>query len=241
MTTLDHTEHPPPHPPSNNNPQPGPHAPSPGRQGGGRVSRLQLTFDDGPQPVSSALTPILRLLDGYGVKAIFFVLGSEVQQNRWALTSIIQKGHFIGNHTWAHEVAEKIKDDKKIYDAYKRCHDEVKAASGISMLYWRAPELSQPRRVTQLIVHGNPKLYSMSHCDVHGDSKDAKGASPTAKIMLDEIHKSLQTREHVTHSDGSMSKRLLFHVTPNTAKHLKTVLDSLRQSGYTFVDFYQQH
>src|SRR5688572_26382773 len=64
------------------------------------VACMALTFDDGP---SSAYTPqILDILDRHGVKATFFVLGSNVAGNEALLQRTYASGHEIGNHTWGH-------------------------------------------------------------------------------------------------------------------------------------------
>jgi peptidoglycan-N-acetylglucosamine deacetylase len=62
--------------------------------------KLLLTFDDGPHPVWTAR--ILDLLDSHGVKAIFFCVGSQVKRFPQTTKAIIDRGHFIGNHTWSH-------------------------------------------------------------------------------------------------------------------------------------------
>ena len=51
-----------------------------------------LTFDDGPAPVS-ALESILRTLEENGIKAEFYVLGSEVKQYPEAARTIVRQGH----------------------------------------------------------------------------------------------------------------------------------------------------
>ena len=47
---------------------------------------VYLTFDDGPIP---EVTPwVLRLLEQYGVKATFFLIGAQVEDNRPSTTSV---------------------------------------------------------------------------------------------------------------------------------------------------------
>ncbi|PRR83204.1 polysaccharide deacetylase family protein [Clostridium vincentii] len=63
-----------------------------------------LTFDDGP---SSSNTPaILDVLNNYGIKATFFVVGKEINSGEDAqrfLKRTVKEGHAIGNHTYAHD------------------------------------------------------------------------------------------------------------------------------------------
>lgn len=63
-------------------------------------SLIALTFDDGPNPVST-----VRLLDGLkerGVKATFFLIGSCAKENPEVVKRIQEEGHLIGNHTYHH-------------------------------------------------------------------------------------------------------------------------------------------
>lgn len=61
---------------------------------------VSLTFDDGPHPT---YTPqILDILDRYGVKATFFVLGEQVARHPHLAQEIVRRGHAIANHTWSH-------------------------------------------------------------------------------------------------------------------------------------------
>lgn len=61
---------------------------------------VYLTFDDGPIPES---TPwLLDLLDKYGIKATFFVVGDNVRKYPALYEEIIRRGHSVGNHTMHH-------------------------------------------------------------------------------------------------------------------------------------------
>ena len=61
---------------------------------------IYITFDDGPDPV---VTPaVLNLLDKYNAKATFFCVGEKVEQNREVYSSLLSKGHAVGNHSFNH-------------------------------------------------------------------------------------------------------------------------------------------
>lgn len=65
-----------------------------------RVRCIALTFDDGPNPIT---TPqILTILEHEHVKATFFVVGSRVKGNEATLRRMHKDGDEIGNHTWSH-------------------------------------------------------------------------------------------------------------------------------------------
>src|SRR5436190_3627473 len=97
---------------------------------------LQLTFDDGPEPVKSALDPILKEVKTRGVVAAFFVLGQEAKTSRSAVVAIRDAGHVVGNHSWDHmEKRTPNYSDDLIYKEFEDTHAEVKKA-GITMEYW---------------------------------------------------------------------------------------------------------
>lgn len=60
---------------------------------------VALTFDDGP---TENVNEILPLLDKYDVKATFFLIGNEIEENRGEAKKIVEAGHQVGNHTYSH-------------------------------------------------------------------------------------------------------------------------------------------
>ena len=62
--------------------------------------QIALTFDDGPHP--SQTQQILDILDRYGVKATFFMIGVNVENYPEVAKSVAARGHEIGNHTYSH-------------------------------------------------------------------------------------------------------------------------------------------
>jgi peptidoglycan-N-acetylglucosamine deacetylase len=59
-----------------------------------------LTIDDGPDPET---TPrILALLEAFGARATFFLIGSKAAQHPGLIRMILDAGHTIGNHTQTH-------------------------------------------------------------------------------------------------------------------------------------------
>jgi peptidoglycan/xylan/chitin deacetylase (PgdA/CDA1 family) len=196
------------------------------------AKQLQLTFDDGPEPVSGALNPILDELARRGRVAAFFVLGQEVKSSQEATRAIRKKAHVLGNHSWDHlEPTTTRYMDGSIVDQFQRTHDQVRAVTELAMRHWRAPRLEEIKRLTGLLV-GSGKLYTLSHCDVHADSKDSQGVT-TAAGMLEAIRASIKLHPN------RASMRLLFHVKATTAKALPEILDGLLADGHRLADFSQ--
>jgi peptidoglycan/xylan/chitin deacetylase (PgdA/CDA1 family) len=205
---------------------------------------LQLTFDDGPQPVTSALTPILKEVEARGVVAAFFVLGEQVATSRGAIVAIRDAGHTVGNHSWDHMPKKggiAAYTDDEIYDEFANTHVEVKKA-GINMEHWRVPRLKYSQRVEKILMAPKPprtQLYSKRHCDVQADSGDSQGANDAMSMLRTIESNFVDSRISPLHLNGRREWRLLFHVKPTTALALKKVLDELQARGGTFVDFLQ--
>lgn len=61
---------------------------------------VYLTFDDGPIP---EVTPwVLDVLDRYGIKATFFMVGENACKHPREFEMVKVRGHRIGNHTYNH-------------------------------------------------------------------------------------------------------------------------------------------
>ena len=64
------------------------------------IKAVYLTFDDGPIP---EMTPwVLDVLDHYGIKATFFLVGDNVRKHPREFAMIKERGHRLGNHTFNH-------------------------------------------------------------------------------------------------------------------------------------------
>ena len=87
-----------------------------------KTKQIALTFDDGPHP---RFTPqILEVLNEYGIKATFFVIGVNVQNYYESYEKIIESGCEIGNHTYSHANLNFV-DSEKIRDEILLCADAI--------------------------------------------------------------------------------------------------------------------
>jgi peptidoglycan/xylan/chitin deacetylase (PgdA/CDA1 family) len=83
---------------------------------------VALTFDDGPDPVS---TPeLLRLLSKHKMKATFFVTGTKASEHPELVKEIALHGHAIGNHTNTH-------DNLILFRSHKRLLQEIASTQNV--------------------------------------------------------------------------------------------------------------
>jgi peptidoglycan/xylan/chitin deacetylase (PgdA/CDA1 family) len=113
----------------------------------GRGRRMMLTFDDGPDP---EYTPhILDTLAKYGVRAMFFVCGECVVDNKELVARMADEGHVVGNHTWTHPLLTTL-NRKQIRSEMKRTSDVIEDTYGERPQWFRAPYGAWNRAAFQL-------------------------------------------------------------------------------------------
>jgi peptidoglycan-N-acetylglucosamine deacetylase len=196
------------------------------------MANLQITIDDGPEP-EDALNSLLDELAARSLVAAFFNLGQEVKSNPSATQTIKRKGHVLGNHSWDHlEPRTKDHNDADVLDQFQRTQSAVFDATKVNMIHWRAPRLEQISRLAGLLVTGPKAIFTLSHCDVHADSKDSQGITDAAGMLR-------AIREDIKRSPARSVFRLLFHVKKATATAFPAVLKGLDDDDHTFVDFSQ--
>ncbi|WP_030347465.1 polysaccharide deacetylase family protein [Streptomyces sp. NRRL S-1022] len=113
----------------------------------GRGRHMVLTFDDGPNP---EYTPhILDTLAKYRVRAMFFVCGECVVENRELLARMADEGHVVGNHTWTHPLLTEL-DRHEIRAEMESTSDAIEDAYGERPQWFRAPYGAWNRAAFQL-------------------------------------------------------------------------------------------
>lgn len=152
------------------------------------IRRVYLTFDDGP---SSNTERILDILDQYGVKATFFVVGKEGYADQYR--RIVEDGHTLAMHSYSHKYSEMYAS----LDAYKadltKLHDFLYEITGEDCNIVRFPGGSSNTisRVDmwELIRYLNEE--NMVYFDWNVSSGDATGgrksAGQIAKNVLDSV------------------------------------------------------
>lgn len=98
--------------------------------------KIALTFDDGPHPV---YTP--ELLDGLkerGIKATFFLMGSEVENYPDVVKRMANEGHLIGNHTF-HHVSLENADENMIRTEVISANELIEEVTGQYPQFIRPP------------------------------------------------------------------------------------------------------
>mgnify|MGYP000978535383 CR=1 FL=1 len=191
-------------------PKPAPAAPTPTVAN----KTIALTFDDGPGPYTAHL---LDILDQYGAKATFFLIGSKVSGQASVVRSIQARGHQLGNHSWSHPELPKLSVDQ-IAGEIDRTNETIRQATGV-----KPSILRPPYGAVNGVVLEQLRLRNMSSILWSVDTRDwadrnsqivcsraVAGARPGAVILMHDIHQT-------------------------SVNAVPCILSSLKQQGYSFV------
>lgn len=98
------------------------------------IRRVYLTFDDGP---SANTDKILDILDEYGVKATFFVVGKEGYSEQYQ--RIVKDGHTLGMHSYSHKYGEIYQSLESYQQDLMKLHDFLYELTGVDSRVVRFP------------------------------------------------------------------------------------------------------
>ena len=175
---------------------------------------IALTFDDGPSFYTEGL---LDILDEYGVKATFFVLGSSIEQGAETLKRMSKEGHEIGSHSWEHLQLTKLTEGE-IAEQINLTRKKIFETIGQDCFVMRPPygEYDDKLKLTG-------RLYDVAFVNWSVDTLDWE--SKNAEAVAEEIMKSTK--------DGSI---ILCHdLYPSTLEGVKIAIPKLLEQGYRFV------
>ena len=112
--------------------------------------KLVLTYDDGPDPIYTK--QILDTLDFYKIKASFFVVGIEAENNIPLIKRIFREGHELGNHTFTHPNMAEVSRSRALLeiDATRLL---IECLTGSSTIMFRAPYNadSDPEKAEEMV------------------------------------------------------------------------------------------
>jgi len=198
--------------------------------GGSKGKVLCLTFDDGPDP---QYTPaILDTLRSRGVRATFFIIGANADQNIGLVKREYAEGHDIGNHTYTHPNIALVSEQRAALEL-STTQRIIENALGVSTVLFRPPYNadSQPQTPEEILPVLRAQRAGYVTVGERIDPRDwAKGV--TADEIVTEIRDELAAEENPGHV-------ILLHDAGGdrsaTVTALPRIVDGLRAQGYRFV------
>lgn len=188
-----------------------------------------ITFDDGP---SSSVTPqILDILKEYDIKATFFVLGKNAEDNPDILKRIYEEGHVIGNHSYSHNYSYIYKNMSNFMDEIERTEEVFKSILGEEFKtdLFRFPggsfeDWKKPFR-EQIVELG------YRYVDWNSLNGDAEGHNLSKEQLVKRLKATYRNQKKLI---------ILMHDTdakPTTADALPEIIEFLIEKGYKFATF----
>ena len=110
-------------------------------------SFIALTFDDGPNYNTDK---VLDILEKYGVKATFFVLGCNIDGNERIIERMNNMGMEIGNHMYSHKLVSRLSDEE-IRKEIKKVDDKIFSIIGKKPTLIRPSYGSYNKRLVGLV------------------------------------------------------------------------------------------
>ena len=166
---------------------------------------VYLTFDDGPIPEE---TPwVLDVLDRYGVKATFFMVGDNVRRYPELFEEVKRRGHSYGNHTMHHLQGLKV-------DAKTFFRDITKADRLIGSILFRPPHgIISPLQTSLIKRHYNIIMYDLVTRDY---SKRVSGEE-----VLDNVKRYARNGSIIVFHDSKKAHVNMRYALPRAIEWLK--------------------
>ncbi len=109
---------------------------TPGLAGRGRPDHVALTFDDGPAGASTPL--FLEALERAGVRATFFLVGTQLARDPGLGRAIVEAGHEVAVHGYEHRYLLG-RPPHAVHRDLARARDLVRTATGVTPTLFRPP------------------------------------------------------------------------------------------------------
>lgn len=176
---------------------------------------VALSFDDGPDP---RFTPsVLEILEQYGVRATFFVVGSEAQKHPEILAMINRQGHELANHTWTHPHMAEISAGELMAEV-ESTNQLINGLTGGENNFFRPPR-------GQLTKEQGSELEKAGYIVVMWDIGIENSKTSTPGEMAERVLKKIKPGGIILLHDGLLDRT-------RTIQALPILLEGLRDKGY---------
>lgn len=188
--------------------------------------KVYLTFDDGP---SVNTEKILDILDSYGVKGNFFVVGTTSDNLKQMYKRIVNEGHVLAMHSYSHKYSEIYTSKDAFIEDLDRISDLLYEETGVRPTIYRFPGGSSNnvskvpmKELIEVLDERGIVYYDWNI--LSGDATNP--ILPTEDIISNSL-------ENIGYYEEAM---ILFHDLSNkttTVEALPQIIESLLEEGIT--------
>jgi len=180
-----------------------------------KEKQLALTFDDGPN--TGTMVQILDLLDRFGAKATFFVVGSNITaESAPVVREACRRGHEIGNHGWNHLHMTRLEAQQAAWEV-SSLQTRVEGITGKAPALFRPPYID----VDEALLKRIPMPF------ISGSGNNDWDAACTVEQRIEGALRDAR--------DGAILLMHCFEKNDATVEALKTILPELQRRGYRMV------
>ncbi len=101
------------------------------------INKIAITFDDGPTP--QITENLLNVLEKHNVKATFFMIGKNIENNKNIVKKVDAQGHIIGNHSYYHANMFDMQSSKKMLAEITKTNKLIKSIINKEPTIFRPP------------------------------------------------------------------------------------------------------
>ncbi len=194
----------------------------------GNNKKVYLTFDDGPSTENTE--KILKVLKKYDVKATFFVIYRNSEEEEDLYRRIIEEGHTIGIHSASHNYEKIYKSVDAYLKDFNKLSKHIEELTGVKPEIFRFPGGSvnsyNGAVYEQIISEMTRRGYTYYDWDV--SSGDASYGTASANWITNNVVNGVRKGK---------SNIVLMHDTnakDTTVEALPKIIEKLKKKGYTF-------
>ena len=188
--------------------------------GGLKIGEIALTFDDGPDPVTTL--KILNILKKHHLKAMFFEVGTSAQAHPEVTRAILNQGHSLGSHSWDHQDLTALPLQDALENIQQGQAAVMQAGHLKQLPFFRFPYFAS-----------TPELLAA----VQRSGLIAFGANIVTEDWMTPDSRELLAKS-LRYVEDQKKGILLFHdVQPQTAEMLDEFLTEINKRGYRTVVF----
>lgn len=191
---------------------------------GGKV--VFLTFDDGP---SSNTDKILKILDQYGIKATFFVVGKTGEADQQRMRDIVAAGHTLAVHSWSHDYKKIYASVEAFLDDFNQLYEWIYEVTGVYPQVFRFPggSINGYNRGTYQEIISEMLRRGFVYFDWNASAQDATVKPLAPSVIADNCLQGIGKDLAVVLSHDSAARS-------TTVEALPAVIEGYQAAGYTF-------
>lgn len=191
---------------------------------------IALTFDDGPnEPYTSQ---ILDILNHYGVKATFFVIGKNVELYPETAKRIVADGHALEDHSYTHNANHALKNS---CNDIKLAQATIHKIAGVVPHLYRPPHGRKSPWELNCVKKANMTVVTWSDSTNELHSKMIFGKPSPEQVAKNVIRKAGPGKIILLHDGYGICHNCSMSDKSLTVKALPIIIENLQNQGYRFV------